>query len=56
MLNVFPFALLLVDPYLFLYAGFLWVFLYFAVASVLIARLLEKVFAPYREPEKEEKT
>ncbi len=55
-LNVFPFALLLVDPYLFLYAGFLWVFLYFAAASVLIARLLEKVFAPYREPEKEEKT
>ena len=54
-LNVFPFALLLANPYLFLYAGFLWVFLYFAAAAVLIARLLEKVFAPYRETEKEDK-
>ncbi len=54
-LNLFPFALLYGRPYLFLYAGFLWVFLYFSAAAYLIARLLEKVFAPYREEKKEDK-
>ena len=55
-LNVFPFALLLGNFYFFLYTGFIWVFLYFSAASYLIARLLEKVFAPYREEHKEERT
>lgn len=54
-LNVFPFALLLLHFYLFLYTGFIWVFLYFSAASYLIAKLLEKVFSPFREEHKEEK-
>lgn len=53
-LNVFPFALLFINPYLFLSAGFIWVFLYFSAAAVMNAKLLEKVFAPYREEKKEE--
>ncbi len=53
-LNVFPFALLLFDVYLFLNAGFLWVFLWFSAAAFLNAKLLEKVFAPYREGKKED--
>ena len=53
-LNVFPFALLLFDVYLFLNAGFLWVFLWFSAAAFLNAKLLEKVFAPYREEKKED--
>ena len=52
-LNVFPFALLLWNMLLFLECGFVWVFLYFAAAAYLNAKLLEKVFAPYREPKKE---
>ncbi len=55
-LNALPFALLLLRPYLFLYAGFLWVFLYFAAAAYLIAKLLDRVFAPYREEKKEGNT
>ena len=55
-LNVFPFVLLLADLYLFLTVGFLWVFLYFSAAAFLNMKLLEKVFAPYRAEEKEEKT
>lgn len=53
-LNAFPFALLLFDVYLFLNAGFLWVFLWFSAAAFLNAKLLEKVFAPYREEKKED--
>lgn len=53
-LNLFPFALLLWDPYLFFCTGFIWVFLYFSAAAYLIAKLLKKVFAPYRGEEKEE--
>ena len=52
-LNVFPFVLLFFNTYLFLTTGFIWVFLYFAAAAVLNAKLLEKVFAPYREEKKE---
>jgi len=55
LLNVFPFALLLTDLYLFLSVGFLWVFLYFSAAAYWNARLLEKVFAPYREAETDDK-
>ena len=46
-LNVLPWAMLLVNPYLFLQVGFLWVFLYFSAAAYLNVRLLRKVFAPY---------
>ena len=52
-LNILPFALLLRDFLFFLKAGFLWVFLYFAAAACLNAKLLEKVFAPYRDEKKE---
>lgn len=55
-LNVLPFALLLLDFVLFLKTAFLWAFLYFAAAACLNAKLLEKVFAPYREEKKEEET
>ncbi len=54
-LNVFPFALLLKDMLLFLKCGFIWVFLYFAAVACLNAKLLEKVFTPYWEQNKEEK-
>ena len=46
--NVFPLALALVDPYLFLQTGFLWAFLYFSAAAYINALLLKKVFAPYQ--------
>ncbi|MBO4915945.1 MAG: DUF624 domain-containing protein [Oscillospiraceae bacterium] len=55
LLNVFPFALLFIDLYLFLSVGFIWVFLYFSASAYLNARLLEKVFAPYREAETDQK-
>lgn len=46
-LNVFPTALALLDLYLFLQMGFLWVFLYFSAAAYLNSLLLKKVFARY---------
>ena len=55
-LNVFPFALLLLNPYMFLKTGFFWVFFYFAIAAYLNAKLLEKVFAPYREEKEEQRS
>ena len=36
--------------------GFFWVFFYFAVAAYLNAKLLEKVFAPYREEKEEQRS
>ena len=45
--NVFPMALALLDLYLFLQAGFLWIFLYFSAAAYLNSLLLKKVFARY---------
>lgn len=45
--NVFPMALALLDLYLFLQMGFLWVFLYFSAAAYLNSLLLKKVFARY---------
>lgn len=45
--NVFPMALALLDLYLFLQMGFLWVFLYFSAAAYLSTLLLKKVFARY---------
>lgn len=46
-LNVFPFALMLLDFYLFLQAGFLWAALYFSLAAYVNTFLLRGVFAPY---------
>ena len=45
--NVFPMALALLDLYLFIQMGFLWVFLYFSAAAYLSTLLLKKVFARY---------
>ena len=53
-INVFPWALLLTNLYLFLQVGFMWVIIYFAAAAYINARLLKKVFAPYMEQEEEE--
>ena len=55
-LNVFPFALLVWNMLLFLECGFIWIFLYFAAAACLNAKLLEKVFAPYWGENKEDKS
>ena len=55
-LNLLPFVLLYCNLYLFLYVGFLWIFLYFSAAAYLNARTLERVFAPFREQKEEEKT
>lgn len=52
-LNVFPFALLVWDMLMFLKCGFIWIFVYFAAAACLNAKLLEKVFSPYWEQNKE---
>lgn len=46
-LNVFPLMLALLDLYLFLHVGFLWIFLYFSSAAYLNSLLLKKVFAQY---------
>ena len=54
-LNLLPFVLLYCNLYLFLYVGFLWIFLYFSAAAYLNARTLERVFAPFREQKEEEK-
>ena len=47
LVNVFPFAVLVLDLYLFLQTGFLWIALYFSAAAYLNTLLLKKVFAPY---------
>ena len=52
-LNALPWAVLLINPYLFLRVRFLWVFLYFSAAARINARLLGKVFAPYIQQEEE---
>ena len=52
-LNVFPFALLLLDLYLFLQTGFIWIAIYFSAAGYLNSLLLKKVFAPYTHNEEE---
>ena len=46
-LNVLPWALLLADIMTFLYAGLIWIGLYFAAAAYFNTLLLKKVFAPY---------
>ena len=52
-INVFPWALLLTNLYMFLQVGFIWVVVYFAAAAYINTRLLKKVFAPYMEQEEE---
>lgn len=54
-LNVFPFAMMVVDFYSFLKVAFLWVALWFAAAAYANCQLLKKVFAPYLAQEEEEK-
>ena len=53
-INVFPWALLLTNLYMFLQGGFIWVVVYFAAADYINSRRLKKVFAPYMEPDEEE--
>lgn len=56
-LNVFPFALIMLDLYTFLQAGFIWIVLYFSAAAYINTFMLRKVFAPYMpsvESEKED--
>ncbi len=53
-LNLLPLALLMLAPYLFFLVGFVWLFLYFALAAYLNSRLLGKVFAPYLSREEDE--
>lgn len=50
-INIFPWALLVLNFYLFLQAGFLWVMLYFSAAAYLNSVLLKKVFDPYMKTE-----
>lgn len=46
-INVFPFALLLWNLYLFFQTGFIWISIYFSAAAYLNSQLLKKVFSPY---------
>lgn len=55
-LNVFPAVLMLLNFYVFLQAGFLWVALYFSTAAYANTFLLKKVFAPYLADREEETT
>lgn len=52
--NVFPFALMLFDFYLFMHAAFLWAGLYFSAAAYINSFLLKKAFAPYLPKEDDE--
>lgn len=53
-LNVFPFALLFLNFYAFLQAGFFWIALYFSTAAWINTFLLKKIFAPYIPHSEEE--
>lgn len=46
-LNLFPLAVAFYDLYLFLQAGFQWVFFYFSASAYVTALLLKKVFSRY---------
>lgn len=52
--NIFPFALMLLNFYAFLQAGFIWIALYFSAAAYMNTFLLKKVFAPYMTELEEE--
>lgn len=47
--NCFPWAFFLMNLYAFARISLLWLFLYFSAAAFFNSRLLQKVFAPYRE-------
>ena len=51
--NVFPWVLLLWQPYLFFSTGFIWVAIYFSTGAYLNSLVLKKVFAPYLQNEEE---
>lgn len=53
-IHVFPAAVLLMNFYVFLQSGFLWVFLYFSAAVYISTFLLKKIFAPYMLQEESE--
>ena len=52
-ITVFPLALSLLDPVLFLQTGFLWAALYFSAGAYCVTKLLRKVFAPYLTQEED---
>ena len=53
LIQVFPFALLILQPYLFFYTGFIWVLIYFSAAAYICSFLLKKALAPYLPNEEE---
>lgn len=48
-IHVLPFALLILDPYLFFQTGVLWVLIYFSAGAYINSLVLKKVFDPYKE-------
>lgn len=52
-LNIFPWAMLILNLYAFLHMGFAWVFLYFSAAAYCNSQLLKRVFAPYLDTKEE---
>lgn len=55
-LNLLPWALLLVNFYVFIQASLAWLFVYFSTAAYITTFLLKKVFAPYFPGEEPLKT
>lgn len=53
-INLLPFVLLVMDLFLFLNVGFIWVALYFSAAAYFNTRLLKKVFAPFEGEERKD--
>lgn len=54
-LNIFPWAILIMNLYAFLNMAFAWVFLYFSAAAYVNSRILKAVFAPYLTNEEDSK-
>jgi len=52
-LNIFPWAILVLNLYAFFNMAFAWVFLYFSAAAYLNSLILKRIFAPYLNPEEE---
>lgn len=53
-LNAFPWVLLSIDMYHFLYGSMIWFMIYFSGIAYLNSRILRKVFAPYMTEETNE--
>lgn len=47
LVNIFPWAILIMNLYAFFNMAFAWVFLYFSAAAYLNCRILKTVFSPY---------